>query len=379
MGLRRALACVVAWKLLLLAAAAAWGWVRPDFFSTQSYFVAYHLDPPDPGSLATRLSTWDGQHYLHLARDGYTRGERSAAFYPLWPLLIRAASPLLGGSGLIAGLLLSHAFFLLACAVLYREVEAQHGARAATAALAALVAYPAAFFFGLVYTESLFLLLGVGLFAALRRDRLGLAAGLAVLLPLTRAVGVFAVLPLAWHAYRACREPKASGVRLRAWAAVAAPLVGSGLYLAWMHAAAGHALAGFEAQALYPSQPSIAKLFDPLGFLAEAVHVRGPLAMRGGGFDRLAFAGFLALLVPVWRRFDLGVLGWTLTIGIVPAVTVGLMSFTRYAAVIVPLFIVVGLALAQPGRERAARFALLLALWTQLLLCLVHTSNYWVG
>src|SRR6185503_3685122 len=48
---------------------------------------------------------WDVEHYLAIAVRGYMRGDGTATFHPLYPLLGRAAGFLLGGS-MMAGLLL---------------------------------------------------------------------------------------------------------------------------------------------------------------------------------------------------------------------------------------------------------------------------------
>ena len=49
-----------------------------------------------PPTQATRLSTWDAQHYLFLATEGYHAGQRSITFFPLFPWLIRLAAALPG-------------------------------------------------------------------------------------------------------------------------------------------------------------------------------------------------------------------------------------------------------------------------------------------
>ena len=60
-----------------------------------------------------------------------------------------------------------------------------------------LAAFPGAIFFSLNYSESLWLFLSAALFVAMDRKRWPLVAGLAVLLSLTKAVGLVAMVPLA--------------------------------------------------------------------------------------------------------------------------------------------------------------------------------------
>jgi len=375
--MRAVLTAVLALKLLLLALIVLSHELAPGVFNVATYEVNGHGDAP-AGSLEAMLSTWDGQHYLALAERGYAGSRRlSHAFYPLWPWLVGAAAPPFGGA-LAAGLVLSHALFLLACALLYRYVLRTDGSPAAAAtAVLVLAASPGAFYFGLIYSESLFLCLSIALFS-FARER-GRAAWLALLpallLPLSRPVGVLAVAPLALAAWRAQRAGALEPAHV---AAALAPLAGFAAYLLWMQAATGSPFSGFEVQSLYASQASIAKLFQPLAFAREFFDVRDLLALRHGAFDRALFLVYAALLLPLLRR-DPVEFTWALALGVVPAVSMSLMAFIRYLAVIFPLAALAGVYLARP--EQRGRRIRVLALCTgfQLLLFVLHVNNHWVA
>ncbi len=372
MSLRRTLAYVCAWKLFSLAIPLGLWLFAPWAFRAQVYVGSF--PGSDPTTLAARYSTWDSHHYLELVERGYRAGEPSSAMYPLFPALIRAADPL--GAPVPIGLALSQLCFLCGCALLYWIVEARHGARAASASVLALAAYPGSCFYGLIYTEALFLVLSLALFFCIERGRHGWAAAAGFLLPLTRTVGVLAILPLActfWERRHA--RAQAAGTLLVA-SSVAA---GCAAYFGWLHLATGNALEGIEAQAFYVSEPSFAKLVDPLGFLAELFTVKGVLSFRGGFIDRVVFASYAALLIPIWRTCTRGEFLWALGLGFVPAAAVSFMSFTRYTSVIFPLFIVVGVYLARPENARVAGGALRMSLLFQLLLLGMHASSFWVG
>src|SRR5580704_6657771 len=45
--------------------------------------------PENRVGIAKHFATWDAQHYLFLSEVGYSKGVKSCAFYPLWPLSIR--------------------------------------------------------------------------------------------------------------------------------------------------------------------------------------------------------------------------------------------------------------------------------------------------
>ena len=74
--------------------------------------------------LLTPLVRWDALWYLAIAQDGYSgddalSAEKRAAFFPLYPLLVRGVGTLFGGSHaalLLAAYLVSLAAFLVAIA-----------------------------------------------------------------------------------------------------------------------------------------------------------------------------------------------------------------------------------------------------------------------
>lgn len=164
-----------------------------------------------PPLFAGRFATWDSAHYLYLSEVGYRHGARSCAFYPLWPLLVRWCSPLFGGSHVLTGTILANVISLAAWVLFYQLVARRWGEPAAKWSLVFLIAFPGALFFQFNYTESLFLLLTLALWWALTEQRFGWSWITASLLPLTRGVGAFAVLPIAWYAL----EPAWPALRAR--------------------------------------------------------------------------------------------------------------------------------------------------------------------
>ncbi|MCP5516952.1 MAG: hypothetical protein H7A45_06795 [Verrucomicrobiales bacterium] len=195
------LAHKAAYLVLLLGSLVAWGNLDWGQFHTVNVRWPREGEPV----FASHFATWDGAHYLLLSEEGYAEGLPSCAFYPLLPMLIRAAGPLFGGNHVIAGLALSNVFSLAAWTLFYRLVSRRWGRLAAIWSLVFLITFPGSLFFQFIYSESLFLLLLVLLWLGLEERRYGLAAVFAVLLPVSRGVGAFAVLPLAWHAFSVAR------------------------------------------------------------------------------------------------------------------------------------------------------------------------------
>jgi hypothetical protein len=137
---------------------------------------------------------WDSLWYLNIAQHGYQTA-REASFYPLYPILIRAGS-LVVGSPVIAGFLISWVSLLVGLVLVGRITELELGAAPARMAIVVLAFGPMAVFQSAVYTESLFLALTVGTVYAARTDRWALAGILGGLAALTRVTGVLLVVPV---------------------------------------------------------------------------------------------------------------------------------------------------------------------------------------
>jgi hypothetical protein len=195
--------------------------------------------------LLSPLARWDAVWYLRIADSGYADSDPRAAFFPLYPLLIRALGTLGGGSEaalLVASYAIAFAAFVAALALLYRLVELELGRRLARPTLLLLAVFPAAVFFGAPYSESLFLLCAVGAFYAARTGRFAWAGVAAMGAATTRSAGLLLLVPLAmlWWTSAPWRP------RDLAWLALA-PL-GVAAYAAWLGLSEGDALRFLDVQ-----------------------------------------------------------------------------------------------------------------------------------
>src|SRR3954449_7134013 len=150
--------------------------------------------------LLAPLARWDAVWYLRVAETGYGESEARAAFFPLYPLLVRGLATPFGASPaalLLAAYAVALSAFLGALALLHRLVVLELGQPLAHPTLLLLAVFPAALYFGAPYAESLFLLLSVGAFYAARTGRWAWAGACAAGAAATRNSGVFLMLPLA--------------------------------------------------------------------------------------------------------------------------------------------------------------------------------------
>jgi hypothetical protein len=166
--------------------------------------------------LGVLSSTYDAQWHESIAAHGYsTSGDtgvsQNYAFFPLYAFFMRLGGDVTGlgrleGGYAVVGVLLSHAFFLAALALLYRLTVAVWGDTAlALRCVWAISALPWAFVFSMTYTESLFLFLVLAAAYVAWGERQNprpayvlLAGMLGALAALTRQQGVMASLVALW-------------------------------------------------------------------------------------------------------------------------------------------------------------------------------------
>jgi Mannosyltransferase (PIG-V) len=147
---------------------------------------------------------WDVGWFRGIAYSGYqyTPGvESSVAFYPLYPLSVRALT-LFGLSDVASGLLISNASLFVAAVLTSLLFARQYASESIgrTAALFLLV-WPVSFFHSTLYSDALFLALFAGAMLAARSGRWLMAGALGMCLSATRTIGALAILPLALEAW----------------------------------------------------------------------------------------------------------------------------------------------------------------------------------
>ncbi|GAA4776879.1 hypothetical protein GCM10023329_27160 [Streptomyces sanyensis] len=201
------------------------------------------LRRPARGSVQDHLLSWDARHFLSIAADGYPDGfSRTAdgeltgnelAFLPLYPLVSRAASAVLGASAGAGALVVAHLALLAALFAVHRLVLGLYGPRTAAFAVVLLcVAQPMGIVFAMGYSESLFLALAAGALLACRREAWLTAGALGCLAGLTRPTAAAVALAVAVAAVQSAAAGRR--VRWRPVAGSALACLGTPLYLLWV-------------------------------------------------------------------------------------------------------------------------------------------------
>lgn len=181
----------------LAAVLTGWIWLSDRYFGHSRE----HPEAVFPGSgLLRGWVHFDAGWYRSIAEDGYRliEGQQSnVAFFPLYPLLMRAVNDPLGSS-YGAGIALTFCSGLLAVVLFWRWCGTKLDPPAQRLALALLLLYPYAWYLcGAVYADALFLACSLAAFTALERDHTFAAGVLGALASATRPVGPAVVLGLA--------------------------------------------------------------------------------------------------------------------------------------------------------------------------------------
>ncbi|MGI8684695.1 MAG: mannosyltransferase family protein [Acidimicrobiales bacterium] len=295
-----------------------------------------------PQPLTAVLSRWDGQHYLEIARHGYPSslppgtgpGSQSVhAFFPGFPLLLRAVARTTGLAENTAGVVVTIAMATLAAVLIWLLARDLAGEAVATRTVLLFSFCPGSFVLGLIYSEGVFLAFAAACLLALHRRR-WVAAGLAAAVcGATRPTGLVLALCCAWAAVEAVRSR-------RQWSALAAPALAPLGFVAWSVYLAAHT--GSATSWLRSQQDGWGQGFD---FGDHTARTIGNFLVHPiDDFNRtvcvLTIFVVVAGLVLLWRMRPPAVL-WIYTAGIlVPSLFSAILTSTpRFALTAFPLLI----------------------------------------
>ena len=167
-------------------------------YAATLFFAATQGPAATEGFLAI-WSRWDAQHFLVVAEHGWTgpiaEPARPGAFFPLYPLLMRALMTI-GSPPILAGLFISAVASVVACAFLIKLADAEIGEGAGRRAALYLLLFPTAVFLAAPYSEALFLAGAIPAFYYARRQRWLMVAIPAAIAMASRAAGGFLLFGL---------------------------------------------------------------------------------------------------------------------------------------------------------------------------------------
>jgi hypothetical protein len=224
---KRSLVLVLWLRLYYTVFAAVIAFLQPvNWRLVHSNALTENLPPPTPTMHYLVFDVWerfDTLWYLHISAQGYDRPDASV-FFPLYPILVRAASWLLSPMGAALGISTLAAFFLFwgLDELLLMDLPP----RSVDQSVFLCAVWPASFIFFAAYPESLLLAFIVWSLIMARKERWLAAALLGFAASLTKAAGVVVLVPLLGMALR---RPRKTALLLGF-----VPL-GSALFLGWLH------------------------------------------------------------------------------------------------------------------------------------------------
>ncbi len=340
--------------------------------------------------LAGVWTRWDGQWYLKIATEGYRPNDGTAAFFPLYPWSVKVFGWLAGERYAWAGTLLSGLFFLAALVLLHRLIRLDFHPKDAHRTIFYVAAFPMAFFFWAVYSESLFLMLAVATLLAARTHRwwwAGVAVSFAIW---TRATGALLLLPLAWEMWRAFHPsmPTAAEPAVmpparpspRIVASFLLPIISILGLLAWSNIQFGSPLAALDTQTVWLRHFSWPweTVWNAFGAAFKTSFEYQPENQNWTYLVSFLVAVVLGVLSLRWLRGSYSIYLWTGILFPLFSATKGnpLLSYPRFLIVLFPMFIVLGLL----GRNR---YAHQIITWVSLVLLALFTIRfvnwYWVA
>lgn len=327
---------------------------------------------------------WDSAWFVRVAQQGYVHGwPQNAAFFPLYPLLIRAGellaprwSPYLWATVIawIADLFMLYYFIVL----VRLDVE---DATLQKRAVAALVLFPTAFFFSVAYSEAPFVALVLATFFYARQNQWGAAMLAAMLAGLTRNEGPLLVIPLAldyWQQFgwRWTRQ---------VWALVG-PVLGGLAYMGYLQLVGRGAFYFLTAERLGWSRTTVgpwAGLKAALVTLYHHPHLGSPVFT----YTSIDLTSALLLLglcgYMIRQRYRWSYIVWSLLMVLIPLSSVvppyysPIVSMSRLILPAFPMFIALAeLSLASEFWDRVTRW---LFPGVQALFFTFWILSYWIA
>ncbi|GCE23962.1 mannosyltransferase family protein [Dictyobacter kobayashii] len=191
---------------------------------------------------------WDATHFRTIATSGYDWPWRTA-FFPFYPLCVKALMVLTHSSALRGELVVSNLACFVLFVVFYQLVCEDFDEERARRAMLYLWLFPTSFFLVAPYNESLFICFSLLCFYQLRHGNWWLAGLFGFFASLTRSTGLFLVLPFCYE-YLRQRKFSFGSIRVDVVSMILVP-AGIGVFALYCYYRFGDLLAFSHAQATW--------------------------------------------------------------------------------------------------------------------------------
>lgn len=354
---------------------------RPKYEYTQIFCSTPEYQPVN-SPLLFPWANFDGVHYLDIAGNGYKDNGR---FFPILPLLIRGIATFFGTGAafgavqFFSGLFLTNISFFLAIIFLYKLLRLDFSKEVSFWTIIFLIAFPTSFFFGAIYSESVFLLLLVLSFYNARKQHFFLASLMALLLSITRPIGLLIIPALLYELYLQKKSIKNYLLPITCYLL----LIPTGLifYSLYSYFKWHDPLFFLHAQAMLQNGRTVTGFIFPLQTVWRYIKILMTVSRRQfewyiallelGSF---LFAGCL-LLASWFKKIRPSYLIFSILAFLVPVVSGTFSGLPRYVLVLFPIFI----ALAQIKNKWLKIGYIALGLILQFVLLLFFSRGFFIA
>jgi hypothetical protein len=299
------------------------------------------------------LLRYDSGWYSSIAQQGYSYNgndlvQQSVAFYPLYPILIKALT-VIGFSYAAAALLIPNIAIIAAIIVLTKLISELYEGETALISVAFLSFFPASLFFSAGYTESLAFLFIVCFFFYLIRGRFLVAACFAGLCFATRSTGLVLIAPLVWEMAGRYWRTDRRRFFLQGLLCMIIATAGLWLYMIYLWFAFRAPFAFMTAQAAWSVGNVFGNPWLLQPFVRAAIDARWHIQYGILDFNSLSlvlFLIFVVVIIAFRRKMSAPLLLFSAGVLLLPYLTrtrgSGFASFSRYIMLAFPVFMVVG-------------------------------------
>ncbi len=303
--------------------------------------------------VAPELFSWanfDGEHYLSISIFGYKYLEQ--AFFPTFPFLISLfAKPFSSDfvsllvNSVVAGLMISNISFLLSLIVLYKLITLDYHKKIAFLTIIIILVFPASFYFGSLYNESLFLLLSLLSFYSARKGKWFLASIFGIIASATRVFG-FLLLPAL------LLEVLNKKAEFKKWFWILFIPLGLASYMFYQHINFGDPLAFYNLQTVVGEQHQRGIILLPQVYY-RYIKMLLTVDMTNPIYQTIVlefFIGILFLILPIigfFQKVRFSYLFYALVGFLMPTVQGSFSSIPRYVIIFFPSFLILSLLLVK--------------------------------
>ncbi|MBI4037804.1 glycosyltransferase family 39 protein [Candidatus Curtissbacteria bacterium] len=331
------------------------------------------LGSPAPGrnfDFWASWAQWDGGHYFRIASQGYI-DERSFAFFPIYPYLIKYTSFIFLGNYVFSGLIISNLAALIFFITFHKLVSNLYSKKTATVATITIMTFPTTFFLGAMYPESLFLLLTTLAFFYYFLQKPQKAAFSISIAALTKFFGIFVVVSIILEQLVSSLKNKLSKKNI-IWISLSAmPFL---LYLILLFDKFEDPFKFLSVQEYWERKVTL-----PTTTVGSYLIPMLSLSNRpmNDYFDLLVTIIFFVLLLTSVKKIPFSVWFFSFIVLLIPISSGTLSSMPRYVLSSIGTFIIIAMLLEKS--KKLSIFIWLISLTLQTLLAVLFVNGYWVA